>query len=487
MNIRLAFIILFIIGTSFRAWPQCATPINTFPYLEGFESSDGGWTSGGAGNDWAWGTPAKPVISAAGGGSKCWVIGGLTGSSYTNSEASWLQSPCFDFSSLLYPYIECKVFWEMEQRFDGASLQYSIDNGASWNTVGSTADAINCLNANWYNYPTITYLAPLTANRVGWSGNKQASAGSCFGGNGSNVWLTAKHTMPYLAGKPAVIFRFIFGAGTICNNYDGFAIDDINIMEAPPNSADFSFACVSGNTVNFTDLSAPCPSGFSWDFGDPVSGTTNLSSVKNPTHNFSGPGVYTVKLTVSGPDNAPANITKQVTILGLATSVVTPADCATGTGGEATVSVTGGTGPFTYSWNTIPVQTTVNAVGLGHSTYAVTVSGINTCPANASVTIPLNTGCGGVGIFFPSAFTPDGNGKNDRFGAIGELASLTSYRISVYNRWGELVFRTTNPFVKWNGKIGSIDTDSNIFVWFAEYSLMGSAPETRKGTVVLIR
>jgi hypothetical protein len=60
--------------------------------MKGFEASDGGWISGGAGNDWAWGTPSKPVISAAGGGTKCWIVGGLTGSSYTNAEASWLQN-----------------------------------------------------------------------------------------------------------------------------------------------------------------------------------------------------------------------------------------------------------------------------------------------------------------------------------------------------------------------------------------------------------
>ncbi|HEY6064053.1 MAG TPA: hypothetical protein VIV35_10620 [Chitinophagaceae bacterium] len=67
---------------------QCGSGISIFPYNEGFEASDGGWVSGGVGNDWAWGTPNKPVISAAGSGTKCWIVGGLTGSSYTNAEAS---------------------------------------------------------------------------------------------------------------------------------------------------------------------------------------------------------------------------------------------------------------------------------------------------------------------------------------------------------------------------------------------------------------
>ena len=137
-------------------YSQCATPINTFPYNEGFESSAGGWFAGGTGSDWIWGTPSKPVIQTAGGGTKCWLVGGLTGSSYTNSESSWLQGPCFDLSLLNNPYISLKVFWETEQQFDGASLQYSIDNGVNWITLGNVNENTSCLNTNWYNQTSIS-------------------------------------------------------------------------------------------------------------------------------------------------------------------------------------------------------------------------------------------------------------------------------------------------------------------------------------------
>jgi hypothetical protein len=238
--IRSSILLLLFIALTAETKAQCGSPISSFPYNEGFEASDGGWTPGGTGSDWAWGTPSKLVINTAGSGINCWIAGGLTGNSYTNGEASWLQSPCFDFTSLQYPLIDFKVFWETEQQFDGASLQYSIDNGNSWSTVGSANDPVNCLNQAWYNQSPVTYLSPLTTNRQGWSGNVQATSGSCRGGNGSGSWVTARHTMPYLAGQSSVIFRFIFGAGTICNNYSGFAIDDIKIQEAPPNDADFT-------------------------------------------------------------------------------------------------------------------------------------------------------------------------------------------------------------------------------------------------------
>lgn len=483
MLIRLILFSSFTLIGLTQLKAQCPAGINSFPFTEGFETNNGGWTSGGTGNDWAWGAPTKPVITAAGGGIKCWVIGGLTGSSYTNGEASWLQSPCFDFTNLQYPYVEFKIFWEMEQQFDGASLQYSLDNGGSWQTVGGFNDPINCLNENWYNYSPITYLAPLTSNRVGWSGNKQSSAGSCRGGNGSNGWVTAKHTMPYLAGEAGVLFRFIFGAGTICNNYDGFAIDDFTIKEAPANAAAFTYACLNSKTANFTNTSILCPTGFSWDFGDPASGANNTATTANPSHTFSAAGNYTVTLTVSGPSNAPSTVTKNITIIDAFVNVLSDADCQTNTGGSLQAVVTGPAVPISYTWNTSPVQTTALAINLGAGVYEVTITGNNVCTVKAIGSVVTDFSC--IGVYFPTAFVP--NGINKTFGALGSLAAITEYRLNIYNRWGELVFTTTNPFEKWDGRLKGVATDSNVFVWRAEFVLPGKAKEYRKGTVMLIR
>jgi gliding motility-associated-like protein len=92
-----------------------------------------------------------------------------------------------------------------------------------------------------------------------------------------------------------------------------------------------------------------------------------------------------------------------------------------------------------------------------------------------------------IGIFFPSAFTPDGDGKNDEFGPLGSLLSLSNYQLSIYNRWGERVFYSTNPFEKWNGNVKGIKTDGNVFVWRSSFSINGQAVQNRKGTILLIR
>jgi len=102
---------------------QCTATISNFPYKEDFETSDGNWVPGGTSSDWTWGIPSKPVINAAGSGSKCWITGGLKNPGYNNDEKAWLKSPCFNFTNLTAPYLRFKVFWETEGKFDGAYLE----------------------------------------------------------------------------------------------------------------------------------------------------------------------------------------------------------------------------------------------------------------------------------------------------------------------------------------------------------------------------
>ncbi len=370
---------LIVFGFFGTATAQC---ISAFPYLETFEANAGNWTTGGTSSDWAWGTPSKPVITGAGGGNKCWVAGGLTNSFYNNGESSWLQSPCFDFSNLQNPQVSFKVFWEVERRFDGASFQYSTDGGNNWTTLGSTNSAASCLGENWFNTTGITYLG----NNQGWSGNIQPNSGSCLGGGGSNGWLTAKHTLNMLAGQPSVMFRFTFGAGTTCNNYDGFAVDDLYIGEAPPNSASFVYTCAGNNIVNFTNASSICASNFQWNFGDIASGASNTATEENPMHIFSSAGTYTVSLTVTFPNNITISSTRTITVLNANIST-TNVNCFGEVSGQATVQVTGGNGNYNYTWSTVPPQTTSTASNLKAGNYTVSITAPNACSITNGVSI----------------------------------------------------------------------------------------------------
>ncbi|MCC6401838.1 MAG: hypothetical protein IT227_13820 [Flavobacteriales bacterium] len=251
---------------------QCVNPIGTFPYSEGFENGPQ-WTAGGISSDWAWGTPAHPSINSAGGGVRSWCVGDLTGTFYNYGQLSWLESPCFDMSGLDHPWISFKIFWECERQYDGMTFQLSLNGGQTWSNVGAWGDPVDCLNDNWFNAGNITNLTSASPKH-GWSGRSGATSGSCQGGFGSGGWVTAKHCIPAASNQPQVIFRFLFGAGTQCNGYDGIAIDDILIQEAEGAIADFTWTC-AGATASFAPVAGGCPSSWAWDFGDPASGAQN--------------------------------------------------------------------------------------------------------------------------------------------------------------------------------------------------------------------
>ena len=371
--------LLLLLVISYYSQAQCGTVISTFPYTEDFETAPA-WTTGGTNNDWAWGSPTHPFINSAGSGTKCWSTGGLTGSFYRYSELAWIMSPCFDFSNLNYPWISFKIFWEDEWKYDGLVLQYSLNGGTTWTNVGAYGDAVNCLNDNWYDYNNITWLT--SANpKNGWTGRRGATVGSCQGGNGSLGWVNAKHCLSALANKPSVRFRFLFGAGTTCNDYDGIAVDDILIDNAPPNAANFTYACAGANTVNFTNTSAMCPTGYVWNFGD----GTATSNATSPSHIYALGGTYNVTLTASGPCNAPSTIVIPVSVLGVTTNI-TNVSCTGSSSPTITANATGTSGTISYSWSP-GGATTATITGLSTGTYTVTVTASGSCSASATATI----------------------------------------------------------------------------------------------------
>ena len=58
-------------------------------------------------------------------------------------------------------------------------------------------------------------------------------------------------------------------------------------------------------------------------------------------------------------------------------------------------------------------------------------------------------------LFIPNAFTPDNDGVNDSFLPLGQGFTADQYRFTVLNRWGEVVFDTTNPEIPWVGQNSS--------------------------------
>lgn len=93
----------------------------------------------------------------------------------------------------------------------------------------------------------------------------------------------------------------------------------------------------------------------------------------------------------------------------------------------------------------------------------------------------------------PNVFTPNGDGINDLFVPLNtsRLQYVESIDLKIYNRWGELVFETTDPDIKWTGEHQAESTLLKDAVFYYrcvvnEYTLDGIKPRILKGTVTLL-
>lgn len=85
-------------------------------------------------------------------------------------------------------------------------------------------------------------------------------------------------------------------------------------------------------------------------------------------------------------------------------------------------------------------------------------------------------------IYIPSAFSPNGDGMNDSFGVKGE--GISNYHLYIYNRWGEVIFESTNPKQQWDGKYKGQPSEQGTYVYQLFASGLGKKGKT--GSVTLV-
>lgn len=135
-----------------------------------------------------------------------------------------------------------------------------------------------------------------------------------------------------------------------------------------------------------------------------------------------------------------------------------------------------------YTWNTGSTASSITVRQTG--VYWLQVKDSNGCTGKDS--IQVDPGDCGKGFFMPTGFTPNKDGKNDLLKPI-LLGDVVQYRFWIYNRWGQLIFETTDPAKGWDGLYKGQPQATGIFVWMCVYQFDGEPVKTEKGTVVLIR
>lgn len=103
----------------------------------------------------------------------------------------------------------------------------------------------------------------------------------------------------------------------------------------------------------------------------------------------------------------------------------------------------------------------------------------------------VKTFTGGI-IQMPNAFTPNRDGTNDTYYVLAGSDARTVKDFSIFNRWGEQVFRVQNvppndPAYGWDGRYKGREAMGGVYVYYVTLEQGGGLAEVYKGTVVLIR
>ena len=135
-----------------------------------------------------------------------------------------------------------------------------------------------------------------------------------------------------------------------------------------------------------------------------------------------------------------------------------------------------------YVWSTGSTASSVVIKQPG--VYWLQVKDGNDCIGKDSIVVNSKD-CGNA-FYMPTGFTPNNDGNNDLIKPI-LFGRVLQYRFWIYNRWGQLIFETTDLITGWDGVYKGQPQTSGVFVWVCAYQLEGEPEKREKGTFVLIR
>lgn len=89
-------------------------------------------------------------------------------------------------------------------------------------------------------------------------------------------------------------------------------------------------------------------------------------------------------------------------------------------------------------------------------------------------------------IWFPSAFTPNNDGRNDIARLCGNLEKVTRYTLSIFNRYGSTVFMANDVYAGWDGQLNGVPQDLGTYYYYIAYEI-GGKKAIMKGDIILLR
>lgn len=243
--------------------------------------------------------------------------------------------------------------------------------------------------------------------------------------------------------------------------------------------------------VFFNNLSFPIDSTYDivWDFGD---GTT--SNEISPTHIYEEPGVYNISLDITSPLGCYIGESWNNWIIVRASPVAdfiyTPRELSsfdpTAYFTDQSIDAISWYWDFDGDGFSSEINPSFTFPDTGTQRVTLVVTHQSGCQDSVTQIIDVVPK---VTYFLPNAFTPNNDNVNDFYRGNGIFEGMVNFNLSIWNRWGELVFETNDPNEGWNGRKNNTGqlSPGGVYVCLVTYSGPRGENYEVKGFATLIK
>jgi len=262
---------------------------------------------------------------------------------------------------------------------------------------------------------------------------------------------------------------------------DSSCIDTtVRLISLPPlPEANFNYSVTDcDSVVHFTNLSKNSDE-YTWNFGDEIE-----AMEINPIHTYTLSGSIPVKLISTSLNMCSDTIERDIFFISYkGASFSTVLDSCSGI--TRFTDVTQNAAAYYWDFgdgNTDTSQYPIHAyTSDGNYLARLTVNGKSTCPDSISRYTRFESPLGEL-LYIPNSFTPNGDGLNDDF-KISVFRPCEQYSISIFNRWGQLVFESADAAnAVWDGTFKNSLAEAGVYVY-----LLKSDTQEKKGVAYLMR
>jgi gliding motility-associated-like protein len=290
-------------------------------------------------------------------------------------------------------------------------------------------------------------------------------------------WSTSVQTPTINVNSPNVYSVTVISAINGCSGSASITIDEASRPQAFFNAGDNPCIDVSKGFIETNIVGGVAPFTFNWSNG----------SILSSIYGIKG-GVYTIYIRDSNGcvvDTVISIVNGEFLIDAYESTTINLGDEA-----QILTQIAGGSGSYDLVWSPkryLDCYTCDNVTSgaLQNITYTVLATDTNGCRATDTVTITVNPE---YPLYVPNAFTPNNDGFNDFFEIFGNKKIWLTMTIRIFNRWGELVFETSDQKFRWDGRYKGELLTPQVLTYVLDVDYVNGVKEKAvKGSLTLIK